>query len=286
MEFGHVAPEELQQINFELPADPQQTIDTLKESKLTADFDLRVGATKWGRKEWIGNLYPKSTNESEFLQEYVKHFNGIFLNATFYQVYAPETVSKWKAQAAANPGFKFYPVVSQTISHLRRLKNAEELTKQYITGAKALGENLGPALLRLGDNFTSKSFPELKAYLEAFPKDFEIFVELRHKDWWTPEWLGKLDELFHRNQVGFAMTDAAGRRDCVHMHLTVPKAFIVFSATDDLELDKKRLDQWALRLWDWKSKGLQSAGFFITGFVERRTPELCRYFSAQMAKTA
>ena len=283
MEFGRVAPEALKEINFELPADPQQTINSLKASHQAVNFDLRVGATKWGRKEWLGNLYPKGTNESEFLPEYVKHFNGLFLNATFYQVYQPEQILKWKEQAAAQPGFKFYPVIAQSISHLRRLKNADELTAQYITGVKALGENLGPALLQLGENFTNKSFPELKAYLETFPKDFEIFVELRNKDWWTPEWLEKLDDLFYSNHVGFAITDAAGRRDCVHMHLTVPKAFIRFASTDDIELDKRRLDQWALRLQDWKKKGLQSAGFFITGFAEHNTPELCRYFSAQMA---
>jgi len=283
MEFGRVAPEELKGINFELPGDPRQTIETLKESNDTDNFDLRIGATKWGRKEWLGSLYPRGTDESDFLPEYVKHFNGLLLNATFYQIYKPEQILKWKEQAAAHPGFKFYPIMAQNISHMRRLKNADEITAQFITGVKAFGENLGPVLLQFGDNFTPKSFPELKAYLEAFPKDFEIFVELRNKDWWTTEWLAKLDDLFHSNHVGFAITDAAGRRDCVHMHLTVPKAFIRFASTDDIELDKKRLDQWALRLLDWKSKGLQSAGFFITGPAEYNTPQLCSYFSDQMA---
>ena len=283
MEFGHVAREELKAINFELPADPQQTIRTLEESNPTADFDLRIGATKWGRKEWLGNFYPKGAEESHFFLEYIKHFNSIFLNATFYQVYGPEQFAKWKKQSAANPDFKFYPVVPQSISHLRRLKNVEDLTAKYIAGIRALGDRLGPALLQLSDNFTSKSFPELYAYIEAFPKDVALFVELRSKDWWAPEWLGRLDELFHRNQVGFAITDAAGRRDCVHMHLTVPKAFIRFSGTDDMALDKKRLDAWASRLRDWRSRGLQSAAFFITGVTEHNTPELCRYFSAKMA---
>jgi uncharacterized protein YecE (DUF72 family) len=138
----------------------------------------------------------------------------------------------------------------------------------------------------LGDNFTPKSFPELKTYVEALPEDFEVFFELRHKDWFTPEWIVQLDELFSRRKVGFAITDTAGRRDCVHMHLTVPKAFIVFSATGDPELDKRRLDAWATRILDWKNKGLQSAGFFITGPEESATPELCGYFSEQMARKA
>jgi uncharacterized protein YecE (DUF72 family) len=278
MEFGRVAPEELQRINFQLPADPQQTIDTLRESKVNGEFELRVGASKWGRKEWLGSFYPRETKESDFLQEYVKHFDGIFLNATFYQVYGPETIIKWKDTAAANPDFKFYPILAQNISHIRRLKNAEELTEKYIAGIEVFGEKLGPAMLQLGDNFTYKSFPELEAYLEAWPKKFQLFVELRHKDWFTSDWIAKIDELFHRTNTGFAITDAPGRRDCVHMHVTVPKALVRFSNSGDEDLDKKRLQEWASRLKEWKHRGLQSAGFFITGPDERLTPALCAYF--------
>ncbi len=283
MEFGRLDPEELKTTNFELPADPQRTIQTLQESKPAAPFDLRIGAMKWGRKEWLGNFYPKGTKEADFLSEYVKHFNGIYLNATFYQIYNADQISKWKKQAAANPDFKFFPSVSQSISHLRRLRNTEELTENYVEGVRAFGDTLGPALLHMGDNFTNKSFSELASFVETFPKDVQLFVELRHKDWWTPDWVSKLNELFHRNGVGFAMMDAAGRRDCVHMQLTVPKAFIRFAGTNDLALDQRRLAEWEGRLKDWKAKGLQSAGFFISDLEEGNTPELIRYFSAQMA---
>jgi uncharacterized protein YecE (DUF72 family) len=282
MEFGRVAPEELNEINFELPVDPQQTINTLKESNAADNFELRVGATKWGRKEWLGNLYPKETKEPDYLQEYTKHFDGLFLQATFYQVYGPEQITKWKNLTKANPDFKFYPMLAQNISHIRRLRNAEELTAKYIAGVEVFGEKLGSAMLQLGDNFTYKSYPELKAYVEAWPKKIQLFVELRHKEWFTPEWISKIDELFHTNKIGFAITDAPGRRDCVHMHVTYPKALVRFSASGDETLDKQRLDEWALRIQNWKNKGLQSAGFFITGPDEHLTPVLCKYFSSKM----
>lgn len=281
MEFGRVDPAELATIDFTLPPDPQQTIDTLKASAGTDRFELRIGATKWGRKEWLGSFYPAKIKESRFLEEYAKHFDSIFLQATFYQVYGPEQTLKWKELTAGNPNFMFFPLFPQNISHIRRLRNAEGLTAQFIEGVKAFGEKSGPAQLQLGDNFSPKSFAELKAYVEVFPKDFEWFIELRNKEWYKPEWMSQLDELLSKHKVGFAVTDGAGRRDCVHMHLTTPKALIRFAATGDEPTDHKRLDEWADRMKQWKSKGLLSAGFFITGPEERLTPQLCQYFNSK-----
>jgi hypothetical protein len=65
------------------------------------------------------------------------------------------------------------------------------------------------------------------------------------------------------------------------MHLTTPRVLIRFVATGDEETDHKRLDDWAQRIKEWKSKGLLSAGFFVTGFDETMTPQLCEYFSSK-----
>jgi len=203
MEFGRVEPEELKKVDFTLPPDSQQNIDVLKASPGTENFELHVGAMKWGRKEWLGNFYPAQTKESDFLNEYAKHFDNIYLNATFYQIYGPETMQQWLKKVEDNPKFKFFPKVSQAITHLRRLRNAEELTEQFIRGVRAFGGKLGAAQLQVGDNFTPKSFPELKDYIENFPKDFEYFVELRHKDWWTPEWMEALYQLLCKHKCWF-----------------------------------------------------------------------------------
>lgn len=77
------------------------------------------------------------------------------------------------------------------------------------------------------------------------------------------------------------MTDAAGRRDCVHMQLTIPKPMIRFVACGDDQIDRKRLDAWADRIKDWKSKGLLSAEFFISGHEEDKTPDNIKYFQSK-----
>ena len=285
MEFGRVDHELLAQIDFSLPADPELTIKTLQATKGKGKLQVHVGCAKWGRKEWLGKIYPPKTKEANFLDEYVHHFDCIELNATFYQVYGPETIAKWRDKAAATPGFKFCPKFSQSISHIRRLKNAEEITTQFYNGIMAFGDQLGPLFLQVGDNYTPKSFPELKAYLEHLPKDVPVFLEVRHKEWFSvPENRDNLFNMLHQLNIGAVITDASGRRDCVHMNLPTPHAFIRFVGNSLDKTDYTRIDEWVERIKHWEQMGLQSLWFFMHQHDERYSPELCDYVVEKLNK--
>ncbi|RYY32925.1 MAG: DUF72 domain-containing protein [Sphingobacteriaceae bacterium] len=285
MEFGRVAPEELMEVDFTLPPDPEITVKTLEAAKGTGKLQVHVGCAKWGRKEWVGKIYPPKTKDANFLDEYVKHFDCIELNATFYQVYGPAVLGKWREKAAANPDFKFCPKFSQSISHIRRLKNAEDITTSFYEGIAAFGDKLGPIFLQLSDNFTPKSFPELKAYLEQLPTDAPVYVELRHKDWYAvDENREKVFNMFKELNIGSVITDASGRRDCVHMHLTTPHAFIRFVGNSLHPTDYSRVDEWIERIVKWADIGLQSVWFFMHQHDERYSPELSDYVSEQLNK--
>jgi uncharacterized protein YecE (DUF72 family) len=285
MEFGRVTPEELPLVNFTLPPDTELTVATLKEAKNDNPLQVHVGCAKWGRKEWLGKIYPLKTKDANFLDEYVKHFDCIELNATFYNVYGPEQIAKWKAKADQTPGFKFCPKFSQNISHIRRLKNAEEITTKYYEGILAFGDNLGPLFLQVGDNFTPKSLPDLRAYLEQLPKDVPVFLELRHKEWFSvPENRKAVFNMLHELNIGAVITDASGRRDVVHMELPTPHAFIRFVGNSLHVTDYKRVDEWVERIKQWQQMGLQSVWFFMHQHDERYSPELADYVSEQFNK--
>jgi uncharacterized protein YecE (DUF72 family) len=285
MEFGRVDPHELATLDFTLPSDPELTVKTLASAKGKGDLQVHVGCAKWGRKEWLGKIYPPKTKEANFLDEYVKHFDCIELNATFYQVYGPETIGKWRAKAESNPGFKFCPKFAQNISHIRRLKNAEELTTQFYNGILAFGDNLGPMFLQVGDNFTPKSLPELKAYLEHLPTDIPVFLEVRHKDWFAvKENREALFGMLHQLNIGAVITDASGRRDCVHMELPTPHAFIRFVGNSLDRTDYTRVDEWVERIKQWQQMGLQSLWFFMHQHDERYSPELSDYVVEKLNK--
>jgi uncharacterized protein YecE (DUF72 family) len=278
MEFGRVNPEELAAVDFTLPPDPELTINTLKAAKSNQSLQLHVVCANWGRMEWIGNIYLHKTKEAIFFDEYLKHFDCIELNATFYNVYGPDTITKWKAKAESNPHFKFCPKFSQSISHIRRLKNAEDITTSYYEGIMAFGDKLGPLFLQLSDNYTPKSFPELKAYLEQLPKDVPVFVELRHKEWFAvPENRDMVFAMLRDLNIGAVITDATGRRDVVHMNLPTPHAFIRFVGNGLHPTDYARVDEWVERIKQWQQLGLQSVWFLMHQHEEEFSPKLADY---------
>lgn len=282
MEFGRVPEHELSAVDFTLPPDTEFTVETLRNSNGQGAMQTHVGCAKWGRKEWVGKIYPPKTKEANFLDEYVKHFDCIELNATFYQVYGPQTIAKWAEKADVHPGFKFCPKFSQTISHIRRLKNAEEITTNFYNGIMAFGKHLGPLFLQLSDNYTPKSYPELKAYLEHLPKDVPVFVEVRHKEWFNSTGTAyDVFKLLRDLNIGTVITDASGRRDCVHMNLSTPHAFIRFVGNSLDKTDYSRVDGWVERIKQWSDQGVQSVWFFMHQHDERYSPELADYVIEQ-----
>lgn len=281
MEFGRVAEEEIRQIDFTLPADGEQTLLTLRGLEPIAQPAYYVGCAKWGRKEWKELIYPKKTKEADFLGEYVKHFNSIELNAVFYSVPKEEQILKWKEMVDANTkgDFMFCPKFSRTITHIKRLKDTDYLTDEYIKAISAFGKYLGPCFLQVSDNFGPNNIDVLESYLEKLPKDLKVFIEVRHKDWFIGEHRKQLFSLLAKLGKGAAITDASGRRDCVHMELPTPEAFIRFVGNGGkyLDSDKARVDEWVVRIKQWLAEGLQQVYFFLHQHDEADTPLIADY---------
>ncbi len=280
MDFGRLSENEYPFTDFTLAPDTELTKRVLNEAAGKPKVpDIYVGCAKWGRKEWIGIIYPPKTREANFLDEYVRHFNSIELNAVFYNMPKKEQINVWREKAEqVNSGFKFFPKFTRGISHLKRLKGAEDLTTQYLENISEFGNTLGPAFLQLSDNFGPKNFDILKNYLEQLPHDYDVFVELRHPDWYNDAAARKdLFDMLYALKKGSIITDASGRRDCVHMELTRPAAFIRFVGNGLHPTDFSRIDSWVDRLALWSDQGLKNIYFFLHQHDEKDTPILADY---------
>jgi uncharacterized protein YecE (DUF72 family) len=281
MDFGRVPENELNTVNFKLPKEPAWNGDILK-GKPAKSPKIYMGCAKWGRKEWIGKIYPKGTKDAQFLDEYVKHYNSIELNATHYKLYNPADIKKWAAKA--NGDFLFCPKVYQGISHFGNLKDKQFLTDTFLSGIVAFEKNLGPVFLQVSDKFSPKRKEELFQYLEALPKDVSFFLEVRHPDWFTANHFNELLTQLKNLKIGSVITDTAGRRDCCHMHLTVPKAFIRYVGNSLHATDFTRIDDWVKRIKYWLENGLTELYFFMHMHDEATSPELTVYLVEQINK--
>jgi uncharacterized protein YecE (DUF72 family) len=281
MEFGRVSGEEITGIDFSLPPDTAMTGRTLNGTQV--ELSIYVGASKWGEKSWLGKLYPKKTPDNALLPFYCKNFNTIEFGPTFYNIYNEAELDRWVTQVANAPDFKFCPKFPQTITHIRRLSNAEEPTAKFYQSLAAFGNHLGPLLLQLGDNFSPKNFPQLKSYLESLPSTIKVNVEVRHKDWFAvPSHRDNLFGLLAELNMGTVISDTSGRRDCVHMELTTNEAVIRFVGNDLAGSDYARMDAWVERMKVWQGRGLKTVWFFMHQNNERNVPEACIYFINQL----
>ncbi len=283
MEFGHLPVEALQAVNFSLPPDSGFTLDTLR-GLIKKKPLIYVGCAKWGRKEWVGKIYPERTKEIDFLSCYVKNYNSIELNATHYKIQPPSVIANWASKAAGRD-FKFCPKIPQSISHYSTLVSpqAQQSTDKFIQGIIAFKEFLGPVFLQVSDKFSPAKKDNLVSYLESLPKDIDFFVEVRHAQWFADREVR--DDFFNvlrRLKIGAVITDTAGRRDCVHMELPFHKAFIRFVGNNLDPSDFTRIDEWVARIRQWLDMGLQEVYFFMHQPDERFSPELCDYAAGQM----
>jgi len=283
MEFGRVEEKELSKIDFVLPDDPAFNKKILN-GKAVKHPKVYIGCAKWGRTEWVGKIYPPKTKEKDFLQHYVDHYNAIELNATHYKVYGEAGIRKW-AEKAKGKDFLFCPKMYKGITHFGNLKGKEFITNEFFRGIMGFEKHLGPIFVQVSDTFSPKRKDELFTYLETLPKDLQFFLEVRHPDWFGKE--KDRDDLFNflkKQHIGAVITDTAGRRDCAHMYLTIPKVFIRYVGNSLHPTDYTRIDDWIKRMKYWMDNGMKEIYFFMHMHDEATSPELTVYLVDKMNK--
>ena len=283
MEFGRVTPKELDLIDFSLPKEPAYNKNILSGKKSVTP-KIYIGCAKWGRKEWVNKIYPKGTPEKDFLKLYVENFNCIELNATGYKTPTLEQAKTW-TDKAKNKDFLFCPKLVRFIIPNDNSVTIKQNIQDFLNSAKGFGKHLGPFFLLLMENYAPSKAKTLFNFLHDFPKQNQLFIELRNQDWYNDE--KNLNELLKEltlENTGLIITDTAGRRDMAHMHLTIPKVFVRFVGNSLHPTDYTRLDDWADRIKHWLDKGLEELYFFIHMHDEAKSPEIAVYIIDQLNK--
>lgn len=273
MKFGKV--ESVAGIDLNLPKDHSDTIHVFESAKAQQNGlpPIYVGCAKWNKAELKG-FYPRGVKDE--LAYYSTQFNCIELNASFYRIFPPEQFEKWKEKTP--DGFKFFPKISQEISHFKQLNAVEEVVDRYLNSVIRLEEKLGTIFLQMHERFAPNRFEKLAHFVQIWPKEIPLTVELRHPDWYLDPIVGnELHDLLHSNGITFTLVDTAGRRDMVHMRMTTPQPFVRYVGANDPS-DMERLTQWVDRIEKWVELGMNELHFFIHQNVELESPLLANQF--------
>ena len=288
MDFGKVPYQwQLDKISFDLPQEDERSSNLLLESRkkvaLHSNPKVYIGCPIWGKKEWVGTVYPPKTSQRDFLKYYSQQLNTIELNTTFYRIPDVVTVERWRDLVPS--GFKFSPKIFQEISQFEILPNIPNLVHRFCNSVLHFDDHLGVSFLQLPPSFSPQKILILKRFFRLLPQGFQLAVEFRHPDWFhTGRLIDPAFELLAENGISTVITDVAGRRDVLHQSLTTRVAMIRFVGNALHPTDHQRIQTWIDRLGSWFAKGVEQVYFFVHEPEEVGTLELVDSLVDQLNK--
>jgi len=278
---------------------------------------VRFGTSSFSNKDWVGPFYPVGTKPADYLREYSRHYDAVEVDATYYALPRESTVDGWNEKTP--PGFLFCAKFPRSIVHAGeraqpngdRVLDLERCARDrdsFLQVMSRLGDKLGTLLLQFPyfnqGAFSSPGpfYERLDAFLATLPREFDFAVELRNKQWLTPQ----LFDLLRHHGVSFTVVDQAwmphadeleGRFDLVtgpQVYLRLlgdHKAIEEITTTWEKEVvdRSERLDRWAsfmVRTTRAGFPGLVFVNNHYAGHAPATTERLKEIFRAQLESGA
>jgi uncharacterized protein YecE (DUF72 family) len=149
-------------------------------------MQLFAGTSGFSYKEWLGHFYPPDLNAGDMLRYYAGRFPTVEINNTFYRMPAIPMLERWVEEVPE--AFSFTLKAPRSITHDKRLREAESAVAEFLRRAAALGDKLGVILFQLPP-FLRKDVARLRDFLHVLPPDSKprFAFEFRHESWQDEE---------------------------------------------------------------------------------------------------
>ncbi|MCF7917181.1 MAG: DUF72 domain-containing protein [Candidatus Omnitrophica bacterium] len=232
---------------------------------------IHIGTSGWHYKHWANNFYPKNLKSDQFFAYYLKKFNTVEINNSFYQLPQKNTLQEWERKAPND--FIFSVKASRYITHLKKLKDPQESTKKFFKAIKPLGEKIGPILFQLPPAWKLNA-ERLENFLKILPKNYKYTFEFRNSKWFDQE----IYQLLKKHNAAFCIYDLAGNlspekvtADFIYVRLHGPgKAY-------QGDYGKRKLKNWAKHFSRWRKNKKEIFCYFDNdqaGFAAKNALEL------------
>jgi uncharacterized protein YecE (DUF72 family) len=143
-----------------------------------------TGTSGWAYPSWKPDFYPDKLAQKKFLGYYATQLNTVEVNFTFRQLVKESTIQNWILETP--PHFRFGVKAHQVITHIKRLKSAEDFVPRFLATIEPLASvgKLGPVLFQLPPNLKMDS-ALLKDFLALLPRSLPAAFEFRHDSWFA-----------------------------------------------------------------------------------------------------
>jgi uncharacterized protein YecE (DUF72 family) len=141
-----------------------------------------AGTSGWSYAQWKPAFYPAKLASAKFLSYYATRLNTVEVNYTFRRFPTAKLLAGWVATTPG--GFRFAMKAHQSITHIKRLKEAKESVEHFSEALEPLRDagRLGPVLFQLPP-FLKRDPARLADFLGALPQGLQAAFEFRHESW-------------------------------------------------------------------------------------------------------
>jgi uncharacterized protein YecE (DUF72 family) len=211
-----------------------------------AAAEIRIGTSGYHYKHWVGRYYPAGSKPGEMLSYYLRDFDTVELNNTFYQL--PNETTFEASRKGTPHHFLFAVKGSRFISHMIKLKDPERGLVNFLPRAERLRWKLGPILWQLPPRW-NLNVERLETFLSLLPRKHRYTFELRNQTWMTDE----VYALLRRYNAAFCIYELAGYQSPIE--ITADWIYIRLHGPTELKYQGSYSDEqlaaWAGRIRKW-----------------------------------
>jgi uncharacterized protein YecE (DUF72 family) len=220
--------------------------------------EIRIGASGFSYKEWLGGFYPPKLPGAKMLAYYAARLPTVEINYTFRAMPKRSMLEGWTEKTPAH--FRFALKAPQRITHFARLRGASDALNYFIETTGALGSRLGPVLFQLPPDMACDN-ALLADFIGELNDRVRVAFEFRHRSWFGDATLATLSA--GRAALCIAESDKLSspiERTAAHVYM---------------RLRKERYDDAELREWARRIRELAEGA-----------TEVCAYFKHEAAAPA
>jgi uncharacterized protein YecE (DUF72 family) len=210
---------------------------------------IYIGTSGWSYKHWIGTFYPEEIKDSEQFSYYLRDFQTVELNSSFYHLPSKETFVNWRKKTPAD--FLFAVKASRFITHMKKLSGGKETIADFFRNVSGLKEKLGSILFQLPPGWKVNA-ERLQEFLKSLPKKYRYTFEFRNATWYTDEvfdLLKKYNCAFCIYELEHHQTPMQLTADFVYVRLHGPEGKYAGNYSESV------LKKWADQCNGWKKSG-------------------------------
>ncbi|CAO5226913.1 Sensor histidine kinase [Frankia sp. AgKG'84/4] len=217
-----------------------------------------MGTSGWSYDHWSGVLYPPGTPPRRRLDVYVRSFDTVELNASFYRW--PKDAAFRRLRSRLPTGFELSVKAARGLTHGKRLREPEVWVDRIAAGWHELGDRRAVLLVQLAPGQV-RDDARLEYFLGRLPWWLRVAVELRHPSWHTEP----VFEMLARHQAAYCVMSGADL-PCV-LEATAPFVYVRLHGPDHHHLyggsyGENDLRWWADRVREWLEAGHDTYVYF------------------------